>query len=574
MTAHAAAQLSRLTRWLPAAVCVAVAIVGWLGFLAVQRADRNARRLAQRTAQEAADFLASALMRDMRAAQHEVLSSHDWTAFVPERAHALAALVGSAFARYPYPESFFAWRATSAHPVVFFSRPDRTPLWISRHPRNYGSPVLITSQETIGRHLIARVTSDALLGRRASVFDTTIDEERYQVVASLRYRDPYREDLEAVVGFIVNLEWIDRTYFDDMTAELGAFAGATHGVALAITEGARPRSDLSGRLVECEAVAVRRFPVLFIDPVSLPLSAPSDLARETRAAEATLCADYPFIAWPSVSRGTLILATFATVLMGLGLVVTARAMRDSASLAETRSSFVAAVTHELKTPIATIRAAGDTLVSGRVASPEALQDYARLVVDESKRLTRLLNNLLAYSRLTDITDAYSFQPLDLQRVVYDALHDSRWRLESGPFRVEVSIAPDLPLIRGDLTSLMLMFDNVLDNAIRYSADERIIEISVTATTSTVTVDVADRGTGISPEDLKYVTHKFFRGRNASSGGSGLGLSIVERIVKDHEGALLVQSTVGAGTTVSMRFPINGGGHEAAHFDRGGRFWPG
>lgn len=133
-------------------------------------------------------------------------------------------------------------------------------------------------------------------------------------------------------------------------------------------------------------------------------------------------------------------------------------MRANANLAEMRSTFVSTVTHELKTPIATIRAAGDTLASGRVATPQALRDYARLVVCESKRLTRLLNNLLAYARITDVTEAYSFQPIELAGVVRDRLREFKFRMERSNYRVQGDIPAHLPRIRGDATALGLMLD--------------------------------------------------------------------------------------------------------------------
>jgi signal transduction histidine kinase len=238
----------------------------------------------------------------------------------------------------------------------------------------------------------------------------------------------------------------------------------------------------------------------------------------------------------------------------VGLFLTARAVRQNAKLVETRSAFVATVTHELKTPVAAIRAAGDTLASGRIGTPEALRDYAIMVVNEAKRLTRLLNNLLAYARIADVTEVYSFQSLDLRDVIDTSLREFRSRLNTGNYQVRVDIQPDLAEIFGDRTSLGLVFDNILDNAIRYSKDNRVIEINARSSAGDVTVEVIDQGIGIPPGDLERVTEKFFRGHNVNSEGSGLGLAITERIVADHRGSLRIHSTVGMGTTVSMRFP--------------------
>jgi two-component system phosphate regulon sensor histidine kinase PhoR len=255
------------------------------------------------------------------------------------------------------------------------------------------------------------------------------------------------------------------------------------------------------------------------------------------------------------ARATLGVAGLAVFVVGLGVVLTARAMRANAQLAEMRSTFVSTVTHELKTPIATIRAAGDMLASGRVSDRHAQGDYARLVVDEAKRLTRLLNNLLAYSRITDVTEAYSFQPLDLGQLVSQSLRDYRSRLDSADCRVEVNIPPDLPSIQGDITALTLMFDNVIDNAIRYSKANPRIDINARVAHDSVTLEVVDQGIGIPESEIDHVTRKFFRGRNSSSEGSGLGLAITAQIVRDHHGSLHIKSAPGVGTTVSLTFPV-------------------
>ena len=103
--------------------------------------------------------------------------------------------------------------------------------------------------------------------------------------------------------------------------------------------------------------------------------------------------------------------------LAIGLVLTARVERESAKIAELRSDVVSTVTRELKTPIATIRAAAETLSQGRLSGIEAFQSYSRLVVGEAKRLSRLVENLLAYWRITDVADVYAFEPLEIEILV-------------------------------------------------------------------------------------------------------------------------------------------------------------
>ena len=251
---------------------------------------------------------------------------------------------------------------------------------------------------------------------------------------------------------------------------------------------------------------------------------------------------------------TLLLVAIAGTAFALGLALTLYSIRSHAKLAQLRADFVATVTHELKTPVATIRAAADTLVAGRVSDGEGARRYAQLMVNESKHLTRLLDNLLAYARIADTTEVYSLRPIAVPQLVEHAVRNARSRLEAAGFVVKLDIAPDLPPIEADWTAVCLALDNVIDNAIRYSKDTRSLNISATRENGSIRIQVADRGIGIPAGELAHVTRRFFRGRGAGSGGSGLGLAIVERIVKDHRGSLSIESAVGAGSTVTIDLP--------------------
>jgi signal transduction histidine kinase len=302
---------------------------------------------------------------------------------------------------------------------------------------------------------------------------------------------------------------------------------------------------------------------LFFDPGLLALESPADLERAQWVAMAAAGADPTLGEALQGSSQTLMIAGIATVLLALGLLLTVRATRASARLAELRSEFVQTVTHELKTPIASIRAAGDTMARGRVSSPQALKEYAELVVRESKRLARLVDNLLAYARITDVTEAYTFEPIDLRALVDDVLGGFRATLTAAGFTVQIDVAADLPAVRADRTACALLLDNLVDNAVRYSKQEKWLAISAKAAGSTVVTEVCDHGMGIPPGEIDQVTRRFFRGRGAGTGGSGLGLGIADRIARDHGGGLVIESTVGVGTTVSLTLPAAGALHEEA-----------
>jgi signal transduction histidine kinase len=547
--------------WMAAGVCVSVGILTWFGYRAIREWQRSSTLLVERHADEAADLLVMALTRDMRAVQKSVLTSPESGVFTLDPPYDLINVAASAFARYPYPEAFFAAQDLSTpSSLVFFTRSDRPPAWVESETARNRFPVTVHSDAAIASALAARLASDASHGRRFSTFQMQLGGVAYQVIARLMFQDPFRERVDGVFGFIVNMPWVRGHYFPELTNQVARMGGAASGLALSIV-------DARGAAVAAtESVAVpgpmsrRTFPVVFFDPLLVAPEPATDMPTEQWTVRVSAAADPTLAAAIQGADRTLIIAALAAASLAIGFVLSARAVRASANLAELRSDFVATVTHELKTPIAAIRAMGDTLVSGRVSNSDTQREYAQMVVQESKRLTRLVDNLLALSRITDVADAYSFEPVAIDAVVEEALQEFRHQLAAGGFDIEIDVAPDVPLVRGDRTALSLMLDNLVDNAIRYSVERRSLRIAATAdSTGMVALTVADAGRGISDDEIDLVTKKFVRGRHATSGGSGLGLAIVKRIARDHGGDLAIRSQLNAGTTVTVRIPVH---HEA------------
>jgi two-component system phosphate regulon sensor histidine kinase PhoR len=221
-----------------------------------------------------------------------------------------------------------------------------------------------------------------------------------------------------------------------------------------------------------------------------------------------------------------------------------------------KSDFVAAVTHELKTPVATIRLVGDTLSNGRYTSPKTVQEYAGLLSVEAARLGSSIDNLLTYARYSSsaaasATELADVEPADL---VEDALQGLRPVLDNLEFDLVIDVPPDLPQIRVDRPAMIQALDNIVDNAIKYSTTEKHLTVSGTACAKSVTLTVRDRGTGIARKDLSRVFERFYRGGNVTVSGSGLGLPIAKRIVESHGGRIEVRSAVGAGTEVDVTLP--------------------
>lgn len=553
MTVPRERRAGSMVGWLAAGGCVAVAVLTWFGYQATVGWQQSSVALVDRRATEAANLLVTALTRDMRGVQTSVLGSPQWQSEIHLQRPDFRILVASAFARYPYPESFFVWQDTSADDIQFFNRSDRPPPWLAAGGEVARFPVRSGSNADVSRQIAARIAADGARGRRFSAFEMKLGPDTYQIVAWLLYEGVFRERLAAAIGFTVNLAWVQDHYFPELTQQVSRISGV-EGLKLAITDEHNAIVTGPSAPTVLESSKQRPFVMMFLDPLTVALDPPEDLPQRRWTVHIGTDDDPTLVTAMRWSYQTLVVSSVAAIALAVGLVLTARAARAVARLSEMRSELVSTVTHELKTPIAAIRAIGDTMVTGRVSTPRAIHEYAGLVVKEAKRLTRLVDNLLAYARITDVTEAYAFEALEVESVVDDALRAFMTQLRAGDFSVDVQISPDLPRIRADRVAIGLLLDNLLDNAIRYSRQHRCLQIRAAPGENGVVLEVTDRGAGIPPDEIAHVVRKFVRGRRAGSSGTGLGLAIANRIIRDHGGHLAIRSVVDFGTTVAVTLP--------------------
>jgi two-component system, OmpR family, phosphate regulon sensor histidine kinase PhoR len=542
----------RLAGWLAAGICVAVAMLAWFGWSASREWRRSSVQLVERRVDESARLLVTALAHDMRAVQASVLSSPAWNEFSFASPQAVTLLVASAFARYPYPEVFLV--SESGEPLdklAFFTRADRPPSWVTNFDEPNRYPVRMVMDSAIAESVLAQVKQDAAVGWPYSIFELQLGDATYQIVVRLHYSDAVRQHLVNVSGFMVNSDWVHEFYFSELTKQIGQVTGGDPRLVLAIVDDQGQDVVRTRAFVESDLVRRHPFPVAFFDPALVAVNPPKHFVLRKWTALASGAAD-PVLAAADVIVFVIAVAAVALV---IGLVMTARAVRAGAELAEMRAEFMSSVTHELKTPIGSIRALGETLSSGRLPNSAAQREYGALVVQEAKRLTRLVDNVLAHARITDIADVYSFAPTHVDVIVDAALSGFTNQLRQARFAVSVDIPPGLPPIHADQAAMELVLDNLVDNAIRYSEATKELKITAVQREEMVSITVSDRGSGIAEDDLDRVTQKFVRGRNAIAGGNGLGLAIAKRIVIEHRGRLAIQSVLHEGTTVAVDIPI-------------------
>ena len=227
-------------------------------------------------------------------------------------------------------------------------------------------------------------------------------------------------------------------------------------------------------------------------------------------------------------------------------------------MARLKSDFVANVSHDLKTPLSVIRMFGETLDMGRITDEGGRREYYRVIARESERLSRLIDNVLDFSRIEGGRQIYRMAPTAIEPLIRSVLEAFDYPLAQHGFKVDVDVAPDLPDVPADADAIGQALANLVDNAIKYSDDERALAVSARVVDGRLAITVADRGLGIPPHEHAKIFEKFYRaGRSDTQGrrGSGVGLTLVRHIAEAHGGDVTVESAPGAGSRFTLRLPL-------------------
>jgi len=264
----------------------------------------------------------------------------------------------------------------------------------------------------------------------------------------------------------------------------------------------------------------------------------------------------PFRAFQPLFYQLVVLLVVSMTLFGAYLLW--KDIRRELHLAGMRSQFVSSVSHELKTPLTAIRMFAETLRLRRAKNQQMEQEYLDTIVNESERLTRLLNNVLDFSKIEKGKKMYRPQPADLAGILRAAVRAMDYPLGQQGFDLRVDIEDNVPEVCVDRDALEQAVLNLLHNAMKYSGDARSIELRLKRADRCALIQVADRGIGIEPREQKRIFEKFYRipsKENERLPGTGLGLALVDHIAKAHGGRVEVASTPGQGSTFSIFLPL-------------------
>ena len=546
-----------LTAWLAMLLLAGVVALAWFGYRAANEWQASVAQLIERRQHQVAVALTINVAYDMRAVQASVIDRNTWSSDDLDAPQQLAAVLAPALRRYEYPEVFFASRLSEA--PNFVARASRLPSWAA--PGGESDGVRWFKNADVAELLRSHVLQDAGAGRQYSIFRLKTGGSDYQVVTRFLRGPSPGDSPTAVLGFMVNMDWARTHYFvpildSVMTGTRVTLSSQTvdpMGIEFALLDDRGQAVGGREALANSQHPTGRPFRAYFFDHSMANTERVHDLQDWEWTLQVSADEDPALAIALRGARRTMLVLAAGALALGTGLFIIVRATRVAAAVASMRSEFVSTVTHELKTPMSVIQSIGETMVRGRVNSPERQREYTLLLVQETHRLRHLIDNLLAYARVTDVADVYAFEPLQPNEVVEEALHGFRKLLGERGIEVNVAAPEALPAIRGDRQSMVFALHNLIDNAMRHAGATHI-ELQTRVGDRTVEFVVADRGRGIPEDELKRVQQPFVRG-DAAGRGSGLGLAIVRRIASAHRGWLRLESRIDVGTTATLAIPV-------------------
>lgn len=241
-----------------------------------------------------------------------------------------------------------------------------------------------------------------------------------------------------------------------------------------------------------------------------------------------------------------------------GVIIVLHDITDIKRLENMRSDFVANVSHELKTPVTSVKGFAETLLSGEVNDQETAKSFLQIIYDESERLDRLIRELMHLSRIENNVSPLKLGGVDLVALLHDNIRTLSKAISNK--NIEITLPPDTEkvLIEGDADRLSQIFLNLVANAITYTGEGGSVSISIEVTTTDARVSISDTGIGIPEESLPRIFERFYRvdkARSRNSGGTGLGLAIVKHLIESHKGKIELSSVEGEGTTFTVILPI-------------------
>ena len=553
----------RLAATLAVAIAIPVALLFYFQFRSISALSQSSAVVLRQLSQETANGITQSLQDALKAPYINVMLRVAQTQTEPLDLAVFAPTLEQGLAAEPFVDRFYVWsHQTSDHldEVLAYDR--------EHHD--------FTSDVPEGPMLVRQFKALAPQKHAISLFEAALNGRRTYFQAQLRWRSPAREQLTSFVAFRVDAERLRREFFPSFIASHFSQVERPSGFPLLTVT----VLDGEGRVVfpsrgtaPTRYVDERTFALVFFDPELQPFIAPEGRKPEIwRLRTGYDNETIPDIIEARERPQRALMAMLAGVL-ALGVFFVVRAAAREVRVAEMKSTFVSSVSHDLKTPLALIQLFAETLELGRLKNTERAHEYYRIINSEARKLTRLINNLLDFSKIEAGLRRYRREPGNLAELTRRVLDSLESQFKHNQFSIKLHVDGDVPVLI-DPEAADQALENLLSNAMKYSPDNREIQVDVGREDGYGVVRVTDRGVGIPARLHRKIFRKFYRVQtDAGTGpqGTGLGLAIVDHVMRGHGGFVRVRSAPGAGSAFSLHFPLYAGethGDETHSGDRG------
>jgi len=549
----------RLAAGLAIVVAIPMAVLFYFQFRSLNDIEKTSTIVLRQLSSDTADSLVETVEAYLNRPYFDVILRVPQARVEPLDLAFIDPVMHGALQESPFVTAFFVWTERGPHGNK----------WLAYDHQSIAEPAgslesRFREDTAFGSKLLPRLQQLVKARMAIVAFTEEIGGRRYYVQAQLRFESFARERMTSVVAFAVDAERL-RTEFipvllRDRLANVQQPAGFPSLEAAVLAEDGTRIFESDPSRSDDMPVDERSFPVVFFDKELLAFAAPYEQQREIWG----LRTGYGPQAIPEIvsasTRPQMALMVVLAVAMALGVFLVAGAAAREVRVAELKSNFVASVSHDLKTPLALIQLFAETLELGRVRTPERAQEYYQIINGEAKKLTRLIENILDFSRMEAGLRPYRMEPADLGEVVTRVLGRMETQFTQGNFVVTSEIAPGLPHVLADEGATEQAIENLLANAMKYSGDAKRIEVRARKAGEHVEVSVTDHGIGISRREQARIFRKFYRVQRELGGGpqgTGLGLAIVDHTMRGHGGFVRVNSEPQQGSTFTLHFPIPG-----------------
>lgn len=541
----------RLVVGLAVAVAIPVGVLVLVQYRSIRDLEHTSATVLETLSAQVADALAQALRSEFEKPAYEI-ERIDHSSVARSDLPQVLGRLRERGAAMPIVDAFYLW-STGGASLDVLEVANGPALWSGS-----SAAFAKAGQESTRLVQLARELASSRLPWGTSV--EIVDGRRQSLVVHLLFESSARERLTSFIGFRVDTERLRQEGLARLLIPLMAAADRKTGLATLVAS----VTDQTGHEVyrshprrELRVLEERELPLLFFAQEIMPSPEPCPSCLpvwhlRVGYGEGTAAS----IAAASTTGHRTLLSVLVALLV-LGVVFGARTALKEMQLAEARSLFVANVSHDLKTPLALIQLFAETLELGRVKSAERAREYYGIINAEARKLGALINNVLDFSRIESGLHVYRLQPLDLGAVISRVVDGLQAHARHEGFELVLGVEEGLPMVQADQDAVGLAVVNLLTNAMKYSGESREVRVSVLMTAGGPGVRVADRGIGIPWRHQRRIFQKFYRVEDDAAGaprGFGLGLAIVDQVMRAHRGRVLLESEPGKGSAFTLVFP--------------------